>query len=119
MSAHAGDERLGPYCLRERLGEGGMGVVYLASDGAERLVAIKVLRQGVAADETARRRLAHEVETMRRVHSPYVAEVIDADLTGHHALHRDQVRAGPHARGRRRGPGTADRPAPWPAWPPA
>jgi hypothetical protein len=83
MSAHAGDERLGPYCLREQLGEGGMGVVYLASDGAERQVAIKVLRQGVAADETARRRLAHEVETMRRVSSPYVAEVLDADLTGH------------------------------------
>jgi Protein kinase domain len=59
-----------------------MGVVYLASDGAERQVAIKVLRQGVAADETARRRLAHEVETMRRVSSPYVAEVLDADVTG-------------------------------------
>ena len=82
MSAHAGDERLGPYCLREQLGEGGMGVVYLASDAAERPVAIKVLRRGVASDETARRRLAHEVETMRRISSPYVAEVVDADLTG-------------------------------------
>ena len=59
-----------------------MGVVYLASDAAERPVAIKVLRQGVAAEETARRRLAHEVETMRRVSSPYVAEVVDADLAG-------------------------------------
>jgi Protein kinase domain len=82
MSAHAGQERLGPYCLREQLGEGGMGVVYLASDAADRPVAIKVLRQGVAAEETARRRLAHEVETMRRVSSPYVAEVVDADVTG-------------------------------------
>jgi predicted Ser/Thr protein kinase len=82
MSAHAGDERLGPYCLREQLGEGGMGVVYLASDAAERPVAIKVLRHGVATDQTARRRLAHEVETMRRVSSPHVAEVVDADLTG-------------------------------------
>jgi len=82
MSAHAGDERLGQYCLREQLGEGGMGVVYLASDAAQRQVAIKVLRQGVAADETARRRLAHEVQTMRRVSSPYVAEVLGADLSG-------------------------------------
>jgi predicted Ser/Thr protein kinase len=82
MSAHAGEERLGPYRLREQLGEGGMGVVYLATDPAERLVAIKVLRQGVAAEETARRRLAHEVETMRRVSSPHVAEVVDADVTG-------------------------------------
>jgi hypothetical protein len=82
MSAHAGEERLGPYRLREQLGEGGMGVVYLATDPAERLVAIKVLRQGVAAEETARRRLAHEVATMRRVSSPHVAEVVDADVTG-------------------------------------
>jgi hypothetical protein len=59
-----------------------MGVVYLAVDGADEQVAIKVLRQGIAAEETARRRLAHEVETMRRVSSPYVAEVLDADLTG-------------------------------------
>jgi Protein kinase domain len=59
-----------------------MGVVYLASDQAGRPVAIKVLRQGIAADETARRRLAHEVATMRRVSSPNVAEVIDADVAG-------------------------------------
>jgi Protein kinase domain len=82
MSAHAGDERLGPYRLREQLGEGGMGVVYLASDASGRPVAIKVLRQGIAAEETARKRLAHEVATMRRVSSPHVAEVIDADVTG-------------------------------------
>jgi Protein kinase domain len=82
MSAHAGDERLGPYCLRKQLGVGGMGVVYLADDAGGRPVAIKVLRQGLTADETARRRLAHEVATMRRVSSPYVAEVVDADLTG-------------------------------------
>ncbi len=60
-----------------------MGVVYLASDPGGRPVAIKVLHQGLAADETARRRLAHEVATMRRVSSPYVAEVIDADVAGH------------------------------------
>jgi hypothetical protein len=59
-----------------------MGVVYLACDQADRLVAIKVLRQGIAAEDTARRRLAHEVATMRRVSSPNVAEVIDADVTG-------------------------------------
>jgi hypothetical protein len=82
MSGHAGDERLGPYRLREQLGEGGMGVVYLASDPADQLVAIKVLRQGIAAEETARRRLVHEVATMGRVSSPHVAEVVDADVTG-------------------------------------
>src|SRR5262249_43141705 len=42
---------------------------------------VKALRPAVAADPNARRRLAREVETMRRVRSPYVAEVIDADVT--------------------------------------
>jgi predicted Ser/Thr protein kinase len=72
---------LGPYRLLERLGEGGMGVVYLAADPQQRKVAVKALRPAVAADPNARRRLAREVETMRRVRSPFVAEVLDADVT--------------------------------------
>src|SRR5262245_10761791 len=75
-------ERLGPYRLIRRLGEGGMGVVYLAADAQEQLVAIKVLHPGMAAEGTARRRLAREVETMHRVQSRYVAEVVAADLDG-------------------------------------
>jgi Protein kinase domain len=82
MRAHSGEERLGPYRLGERLGEGGMGTVYLAADPDDRPVAIKVLRQGVPAEATARHRLAREVETMRRIHSPFVAEVVDADVEG-------------------------------------
>jgi predicted Ser/Thr protein kinase len=82
MSAHAGEERLGPYRLHAQLGEGGMGVVYLASGPSGEQVAVKVLRQGIPAEATARRRLAREVEMMRRVHSPYVAEVLDADVEG-------------------------------------
>ena len=74
-------ERLGPYRLLERLGEGGMGVVYLAADQQQRRVAVKALRPAIAADPNARRRLAREVETMRRVRSPFVAEVLDADVT--------------------------------------
>jgi Protein kinase domain len=75
-------DRLGPYRLLDRLGEGGMGVVHLAADAENRRVAVKVLRPQVAGDATARRRLAREVETMRRVRSRLVAEVIDADVTG-------------------------------------
>ena len=73
---------LGPYRLQDRLGEGGMGVVHLAYAPDGSLVALKVLRPWVAEDVNARRRLIREVETMRRVRSPYVAEVLDADVTG-------------------------------------
>ncbi|WP_081898913.1 serine/threonine-protein kinase [Herbidospora cretacea] len=76
------DDRLGPYRLLRRLGEGGMGVVHLALDPHGRQVAVKVLRPEVAGDDTARRRLSREVETMRRVRNPYIAEVVDADVTG-------------------------------------
>jgi serine/threonine protein kinase len=75
-------DRLGPYRLLDVIGEGGMGVVYLARDGEGRAVAIKMLRPGVADDPDARRRLGREFDTMRRVRSPFVAEVIDADVTG-------------------------------------
>src|ERR1700729_4128370 len=74
-------DRLGPYRLLDRLGEGGMGVVYLARDPEQRSVAVKILRPAVAGDPNARRRLAREVETMRRVRSPFVAEVLDTDVT--------------------------------------
>jgi hypothetical protein len=75
-------DRLGPYRLLDVIGEGGMGVVHLARDNEGRAVAIKVLRPGVADDPDARRRLGREFNTMRRVRSPFVAEVIDADVTG-------------------------------------
>jgi len=75
-------DRLGPYRLLGQIGEGGMGVVFMARDAGEQTVALKVLRSVVAEEPMARRRLAREVETMRRVRSPYVAEVIDADLAG-------------------------------------
>lgn len=74
--------KIGPYRLIEKIGEGGMGVVYLARDTENRKVAVKVLGPAVAADPDARRRLAREVETMRRIRSQYVAQVVDADVTG-------------------------------------
>ncbi|HEX3005914.1 MAG TPA: serine/threonine-protein kinase [Angustibacter sp.] len=73
---------LGPYRLRGKLGEGGMGVVHLGLDGAGRAVAVKVLRSHIAHDPEARARLAREVTTLRRVQHPFVAGVIDADVDG-------------------------------------
>lgn len=72
---------MGRYRLLYRLGEGGMGVVHLAeADG--RRVALKVLRPHVVGDDEARQRLAREVNSLGRVRSPRVAEIIDADPWG-------------------------------------
>ena len=74
--------KIGPYRVLEKIGEGGMGVVYLGRDAANREVAVKVLGPAVASDPAARLRLAREVETMRRVSNPHVASVLDADING-------------------------------------
>ncbi|NHN55548.1 protein kinase [Calidifontibacter sp. DB0510] len=73
---------MGPYRLLDKLGEGGMGVVYRALDDNDRAVAIKVLRAHVAHDEGARERLRREVDTLSRVRSASVAAVLDADVDG-------------------------------------
>jgi serine/threonine protein kinase len=75
----AGPQRLGPYRLVEKIGEGGMGVVHLgvAPDGD--LVAVKVLRPWLVAGQDGRARFEREIATLRRVGGPRVAEVVDAD----------------------------------------
>jgi hypothetical protein len=74
--------KIGPYRLVEKIGEGGMGVVYLGAAPEGHRVAVKVLGAAVASDPNARHRLAREVETMRRVRNRFVAEVLDADVDG-------------------------------------
>ncbi|PZG38890.1 serine/threonine protein kinase [Spongiactinospora gelatinilytica] len=72
--------RVGPYTLLERLGRGAMGEVYLASTRRGDRVAVKLLRDSPDYDAEARLRLDREVRALRRVESPYVARVLDADL---------------------------------------
>jgi hypothetical protein len=74
-------EHAGPYRLLEFLGEGGMGVVRRGLRHDDREVAIKLLKPELAGNADFRHRLAREVDTMRRVRSPYVAEVLDADVS--------------------------------------
>ncbi|MFG1942440.1 protein kinase [Nonomuraea sp. NPDC048826] len=72
--------KVGPYTLLERLGRGGMGEVYLASARRGERVAVKVLHD-LTENDAARIRLEREVRALRRVESPYVARVLDADLS--------------------------------------
>ena len=73
---------VGSYRLLTKIGEGGMGVVHLAQAPDGSRVALKVLRPHIIGDDEARERLAREVASLRRVRSPRVAEVIDADPWG-------------------------------------
>ena len=63
----------GHYRLIERIGEGGMGVVYRAHDEVlERDVALKLLPAGVVRDESTRKRFRQEALTLARLNHPNI-----------------------------------------------
>jgi eukaryotic-like serine/threonine-protein kinase len=76
----AGDPaQVGPYLLVGRLGEGGMGRVYLGRSVGGRLVAVKVIRPELADSVEFRTRFGQEVAAAQRVSGFYTAAVVDAD----------------------------------------
>ncbi|WP_405864757.1 serine/threonine-protein kinase [Streptomyces sp. NBC_01515] len=80
MSLRPGDtESIGGYALVDRLGSGGMGVVYLARSASGRQVAVKVVHAQYAQDEEFRARFRQEIAAVRRVSGAFTAPVVDAD----------------------------------------
>ncbi|KUN24044.1 serine/threonine protein kinase [Streptomyces antibioticus] len=76
----AGDpQRIGAYRLLARLGAGGMGQVYLARSERGRTVAVKLVREELAAQEEFRARFRQEVQAARQVGGYWTAPVLDAD----------------------------------------
>jgi serine/threonine protein kinase len=72
-------QRLGPYRIEARLGEGGMGIVFRAvRDGDGRRVALKVLRDELNQDEAYKRRLAREARAAAEVDHPNLTRVLEA-----------------------------------------
>ncbi|HEY7627465.1 MAG TPA: serine/threonine-protein kinase, partial [Ilumatobacteraceae bacterium] len=72
-------ERFHPYRLRRPLGEGGMGVVYLAErTDLGSLVAIKILRDGWLSP-ARRERFADEQRILAHLNHPSIARLYDAD----------------------------------------
>ena len=81
--AHDGDPAaIGPYRLTRKLGQGGMGRVYLAeqSEPVQRQVALKLTRRGFDSAE-AKARFRAERQALAVLEHPHIARVFDAGST--------------------------------------
>ena len=73
---------VGRYQIESRLGAGGMGVVYRATDGRlKRTVAIKVLPQSLTSDEEAKARFVREAQAASALDHPNICTIHDIDET--------------------------------------
>ena len=74
--------RIGPYKLLQKIGEGGMGAVYMAEQEkpVRRKVALKVIKPGMDTDQVVARFEA-ERQALAMMDHPNIAKVFDAGAT--------------------------------------
>ncbi len=83
------------YDILRRLDEGGQGAVYQALQrSTRRKVAVKILREGVMASQSAKKRFEREIELVAQLRHPNIISVIDSGCTteGHPYFAMDYVR---------------------------
>ena len=67
---------VGHYTILEKIGEGGMGQVFLAEDmSLRRKVALKFLSPAMQQDAKARRRFLHEARSVAALDHPYICHI--------------------------------------------
>jgi serine/threonine-protein kinase len=75
--------RLGAYEITAKLGEGGMGEVYRATDTQlDRQVAIKVLPAAFTQDEARLSRFEREAKLLAQLHHPHIASIFGIENSG-------------------------------------
>ena len=75
--------RLGPYEILAKLGQGGMGEVYRATDTQlKRQVALKVLPPEVSGDADRLARFQRESEVLAALNQPHIAHIYGVERSG-------------------------------------
>src|SRR5262245_48036539 len=103
--------KVGSYRLLGKLGEGGMGRVYLGLSPGRRQVAVKLIRAEHVTDPHFRERFAREINAARQVGGFHTASVVDADPNANppwmvtayvhgHSLHAAVAQDGPLSLGK-------------------
>ncbi|MBM4356015.1 MAG: serine/threonine protein kinase, partial [Deltaproteobacteria bacterium] len=78
-----GEELDGRYRVLERIGSGGMGVVYKAEQLlVKRIVALKVLRREVVREGSAVKRFLNEAQVIAALNNPHTVTLHDFGVTG-------------------------------------
>ncbi|MHC5108923.1 MAG: protein kinase domain-containing protein [Planctomycetota bacterium] len=75
-------QRIGPFTIRKKIGEGASSMVYLAEqDDPRRDVALKVMRAGFWSEQSLTR-FRHEARILGRLRHPGIVAVFDAQTSG-------------------------------------
>jgi serine/threonine protein kinase len=84
---------IGPYKLMEQIGEGGMGVVFVAQQEqpVRRKVALKIIKPGMDTKQVIARFEA-ERQALAMMNHPNIAKVLDAGTTGEVRDQKSEIR---------------------------
>ena len=88
--------QFGRYVIRDKLGAGGMGEVYLADDTQlGRRVALEIpSRRKQQTDPLAQRRLLREARAAATLDHPHICSVYEVGEADGQPVHRDAIRRG-------------------------